>query len=332
VEEFEQEFAKFCGTKYACVVCNGTAALHLALEALGVGEGDEVIVPSFTFVATVNAVTYTGATPVFVDSENDTWNINPELIKEKISPRTRAIIPVHIFGHPANMDPILEIADRHGLHVVEDAAEAHGAFYKNRKTGSMGKIGCFSLYGNKIITTGEGGITVTSDASLAERMAFLRGQAMAGRRRYYHPEIGYNYRLTNVQAAMGLAQLERINEFIDKKRKIAHWYNESLKDVKGITLPLEASWAKNVYWMYSILLNNEKERDELAKRLKRKGIDTRPFFYPVHLMPPYKSRLRLPVAERISKVGINLPSGVTLKKKDVIFVAESVKKTLKEIR
>lgn len=330
VEKFEEEFAKFCQAKYAVSTANGTVALHLALAGLGIGPKDEVIVPSLTFVATANAVVYTGAKPVFADSEAETWNIDPAEIEKKITKRTRAIIPVHLYGHPANMGPIIELAGKYNLYVIEDAAEAHGAEYKERKVGGIGKVGCFSFYGNKIITTGEGGMVVTNDKKLAERMRFLKDHAMSKERRYYHPEIGFNYRLTNIQAALGVAQLERVDNFIERKRKIASYYNELLTGTPGIVLPPEENWAKNVYWMYSVLVteNSKLTRDELAKRLKEQGIDSRPFFYPIHKMPPYDKGERLPVAERLSQQGINLPSSVKLSRTDVERVAEAIKSSV----
>lgn len=326
VGRFEEAFARFCGAKYGVATANGTVALHLALLTLGIGPGDEVIVPTLTFVATANAVRHAGASPVFADSEAATWNIDPDQIEEKISQRTKVIMPVHLYGHPADMDPILELAKRYDLRVIEDAAEAHGAEYKGRRVGPLGEMGCFSFYGNKIITTGEGGMIVTNNQELAERARFLKDHAMSRKRRYWHLEVGYNYRLTNVQAAIGLAQVERIEEMIEEKRRIAQWYEGGLKEIKGISLPPEASWAKNVYWMYSILVEDEfgLGRDEVMLRLQEKGIDTRPFFCPIHTMPPYQSEESLPVAEELARKGINLPSGITLTRKEVEYICETL--------
>jgi perosamine synthetase len=327
VTAFEEQFSRFCGVKYGVSVSNGTTALHLALATLGIGPGDEVIVPTFTFIATANAVTYTGARPVFVDSESATWNVAPAAIEAKITPRTRAIIVVHTYGHPADMDPILEIASKHSLHVIEDAAEAHGAEYKGRKAGSLGDMACFSFYGNKIITTGEGGMIVTDDPELAERARFLKDHAMSSTRYYWHSRVGYNYRLTNVQAAIGLAQLERAERRIEKKRQIAWAYNARLEKVKGLTLPPEADWAKSVYWMYSVLVEEDYglDRDGLMARLKKASIDSRPFFYPMHTLPPYEGREeRFPVAEELARKGINLPSASTLTEEDIERVCKVI--------
>lgn len=326
VTRFEEGFSRYCGVKHGVAVANGTVALHLALEALGIKKGDEVIVPSLTFVATANAVKYTGAKPVFVDSEPRTWNINPGKIEEKITEKTRAIIPVHLYGHPCDMDRIREIAEKHGLVIIEDAAEAHGAEYKNKKTGSLSTISCFSFYGNKILTTGEGGMCLTDDEKLAEKMRQLKDHGMSKEKRYYHPQIGYNYRLTNIQAAIGLAQLERIEQIIETKRKNAKFYNSLLKDVKGITLPVEEPWAKNVYWLYSILIEKDYklDRDRLMAELKAEGIDTRPFFIPLHKMPYLDEGLKLQVAEDLGMKGINLPSSTKLTKEEIHKIAETI--------
>jgi perosamine synthetase len=327
IGEFERLFADFCGVSHAVAVSNGTTALHLALVALGIGPGDEVIVPSLTFIATANAVHYTGAVPVFADSEPVTWNIDPQDIARHITPRTRAIIPVHLYGHPADMQPIIELAVQHHLTVIEDAAEAHGATCRGQRVGSLGRLGAFSFYGNKIITTGEGGILTTNDGILDERLRFLRDHAMSTSRRYWHPEVGFNYRITNLQAALGVAQMERIEEFITRKRRIAAEYDRLLQKVPGITRPSHAKWAEPVYWMYSILLDDSfpLPRDEVMARLRQQGIDSRPFFYPIHTMPPYASDLRRPVAEEISRRGINLPSAVTLTEEDIQRVAEALR-------
>lgn len=327
VTRFEEVFTDFCGTRYAIATSNGTAALHLALLALDIGPGDEVIVPTLTFIATANAVTYTGARPVFVDSESETWNIDPDLIEEAITPRTKAIIPVHLYGHPANMDPILEIATRYGLAVVEDAAEAHGARYKGRCVGGIGDIGVFSFYGNKIVTTGEGGMVVTNQASLAEKMRTLRNHGTSPMRRYWHPVVGYNYRLTNLQAAVGVAQMEKVDAILSAKQRVAQTYNEGLREVPGIRLPPDAPWAHNVYWLYSVLVDAGvfgHTRDDLAARLKEQDIETRPLFPPVHTQPIYNTGQRLPVAEHLAANGLSLPSAVGLRSEDIARVAEAV--------
>lgn len=327
IQDFESQFARFCGSEYGIAVSNGTAALHLALVSLGIGPRDEVILPSLTFIATANAVRYTGASPVFADSEKETWNIDPQDISRRITRRTRAIIPVHIYGHPVDMDPIVALAEKHHLYIIEDAAEAHGARYKGRRVGSIGNVGTFSFYGNKIITTGEGGLLTTSDGDLDERARCLRDHAMSPEKRYWHPEVGYNYRMTNIQAALGVAQMERVEEFIERKRWIARTYNHLLEDVPGIILPPEAEWAFSVYWMYSILVTEKYPltRDELMKMLRSKNIDSRPFFYPIHVQPPYQCAVSLPVAECLSQQGINLPSAVTLTEQDIDRITAVIK-------
>jgi len=330
IEEFEEKFAKYCSRKCGIATANGTVALHLALKALGIGKDDEVIVPTLTFVATANAVSYCYAKPIFVDSHPEYWCMNPEKIEEKITPKTKAIILVHLYGHPCDMDIIMDIAEDHGIYVIEDAAEAHGAEYKGKKVGSFGDISCFSFYGNKIITTGEGGICLTDNEELAERMRILRDHGMSPDKKYWHDVIGFNYRMTNLQAAIGIAQLKKLDEFIRKKRKIASWYEKGLKELedKGlITLHPEMPWAKCVYWLYSILIEDGfgMSRDELMKKLEEKGIETRPFFYPMHVMPPHKRNDSFPYAEKISEKGINLPSGLRLGEEEVIKVIETIK-------
>jgi len=334
VREFEERFSQFCGSKYGIATSNGTTAIHLALAVLGIGPGDEVIVPSLTFVATANAVVYTGAKPVFADSEWTSWNLDPARLEEKITPRTKAIIPVHLYGHPADMDPIIGIAKRHGLFVVEDAAEAHGARYKDKRVGSLGDLSSFSFYGNKIITTGEGGMVLTDNAEWDERARQLRDHGMSKQKRYWHPEIGYNYRLTNVQAAIGVAQMERIDDILARKRQNAALYNELLKDVPGITLPPEAPWAENVYWMYSILVQDEygMSRDELMQVLRANEIDSRPFFYLIHTMPPYADSVTpqeaahgFPVATQLSQRGINLPSAPSLTREQIEYICRVIR-------
>jgi perosamine synthetase len=315
VNKFEEIFADFCGVKYAISTSNGTTALHLSLLANNIGLGDEVIVPSLTFIATANAVTYTGAKPVFVDSEEETWNIDPNLIEKAITSKTKAIIPVHLYGHPANMGPILNIAKANNLIVIEDAAEAHGAKYEDHLVGSMGELGVFSFYGNKIVTTGEGGMVVTNDAKIAEKIRILRDHGMDKNRRYWHPVLGFNYRLTNIQAALGVAQMEKIDQILTRKISLAHFYSKMLKGVPGVTLPNKATWAKNVFWLYSILIDEDKfgnSRDDLIKRLGENEISTRPFFPPLHLQPIYATGQNLPIAEMLSRKGISLPSSINL--------------------
>lgn len=334
VTKFEEQFSEFCGTKFAVSSSSGTTALHLSLLALGIGPGDEVIVPSFTFISTANAVTFTGAKPVFVDSEPNTWNIDPVEIKKAVTVKTKAIIPVHVYGHPANMDPILDIARECNLAVVEDAAEAHGALYKGKKVGSFGDMGIFSFYGNKIITTGEGGMIVTDNEELAEKMRVLRDHGMDPKRRYWHSVLGYNYRMTNIQAALGVAQMERINQIIKQKRINATLYSKGLQDIPGITLPPEAVWAKNIYWLYSILIDEEKfgmSSKELGKQLKKRGIETRPLFPPVHQQPIYNTGQNLPVSERLSRCGLSLPSSVNLNGDEIERITGEIRDIQKSI-
>ena len=326
VRAFEERMAAICGRRYALATSNGTTALHLALVVLGIGPGDEVIVPSLTFVATANVVSYTGATPVFVDSEPEYWQLDARLLEGLVTQRTKAIIPVDLYGHPVDMDAIAEVAQRHHLYVIEDAAEAHGALYKGRPCGSLGDMSCFSFYGNKVITTGEGGMILTDNEGWYERASMLRDHAMSKTERYFHPEIGFNYRLTNIQAALGLAQLERLDEFIQIKRRNAGLYAEKLAQVPGITPAPEASWARNVYWMYSILVDKgyPLSRDALMAALKERGVDTRPFFHAIHTMPCHRRETRLPVAEDLAARGINLPSSVKLTEEQVAYVVRQI--------
>lgn len=324
---FEKKFAKYCGVKYALTTSNGTSALHLALAALGISLGDEVIVPALTFIASANCVTYTRAKPVFCDSEEKTWNIDPGKIESLITKKTKAIIPVHLYGHPCNMEEINRIAKKHNLFVIEDSAEAIGGEFKGKKTGSLGHAGCFSFYGNKTITTGEGGMLVTNSKEVYERALLLRDHGMSRERKYFHPVIGFNYRMTNLQAGVGVAQIERVNKLVEKKIQIAKLYNNLLKEVPGLTLPPEESWAKNTYWMYSLLIekNFPVPRDGLIEFLKEKGIETRPFFIPVNLMPPYIGYGKFPIAESLSLRGINLPSSPSLKNSHIDYIVKSIK-------
>lgn len=339
VKDFERMFAEFIGTKHAITTTSGTAALQLAVASLGLGPGDEVIVPTLTIVATVFAVCYVGATPVLVDSEEDTYNIDPNLIEEKITPKTRAIIPVHLYGHAADMDPILQLAQRYHLRVVEDAAEAHGAEYRGRRLGSLGDINCFSFYANKIVTTGEGGMVTTDDDVLAERVLRLKDLAHSKHKRFVHTDVAYTLRMTNLQAALGVAQMERIEEFLQRKQWMADAYRRALSGIEGLVLPVQKPWAKSVYWMYAVRVTPEFgcSRDELMRRLRDRGIDTRTFFVPMHQQPVFrKMRLfqdeRYPVAERLSEEGFYLPSGLTITEEQIGRVAEAVREIQKEVR
>lgn len=328
IGEFEEKFAEYCGTKYGISTSNGTAALHLALKALEIGKGDEVIIPDLTFIATANAVMYCNAIPVLVDSHCEYWCMDPGKIREKITPKTKAIIAVHLYGHPCDMDVILDVAKAHNLYVIEDAAEAHGAEYKGRKTGSFGDVSCFSFYGNKIITTGEGGMCLTDNKALAERMKILRNQAMDTQKRYWYNAVGFNYRMTNVQAAIGLAQLAKINQFIEQKRQIACWYSEGLEYLKKqgmVILHPEMPWARCVYWLYTILIEDKFgiNRDKLMRLLEKKGVEVRPSFYPIHIMPPYKrGDAGLNFAKTISFKGLSLPSSTTIRKDEVNYIID----------
>jgi perosamine synthetase len=331
VDDFERGFAAFCGVEHAVAVASGTAGLHVALLALGVRPGDEVIVPDLTYVASANAVTYCGAKPVFADVDPDTWTLNPEDVARKISPATKAIIAVHLYGHPADLDPLLELARAHQLSVIEDAAEAHGAEYKGRRVGGLSDVGVFSFFGNKIITTGEGGMITTNDEKLAGKMRLLKGQGMEPTRRYWFPVVGYNYRMTNIQAAIGLAQLERIDWFIEKKREVAALYAEALRSLP-VTTPHEAIWAKSVYWLYSVCLPREFDRDGIMSQLLEHGIETRPFFHPMHHLPPYyqgDGDSTLPVTTSLAACGINLPSSALLSEEEISAVARALQSCLR---
>ena len=334
IELFEKGFAEFCGVKHAVACCNGTVALHLALVALGVEPGDEVIVPTLTFVATPNAVTYCGAKPVFVDSEIKTWNLDPRQVETKITEHTKGIIAVHLYGHPAKMDELKEIARRHNIFLLEDAAEAHGAKCDGKIIGSIGDAAAFSFYANKIITTGEGGMFVTDDNNLAKRARLLRGQGMDPNRRYWHPVVGYNYRMMNLPAAIGLAQLEIVGQQIESRAHIAQLYHERLKKFSGIVFQTEQAWAQHVYWMFSVILDPEvwESRDVIMEKLAEHGIETRPVFYPAHSMPPYIDSVKgetFPVAEYLSGNGISLPTWAGLSEKEINYVCEILEKCKK---
>lgn len=329
LDQFEKGFASFLGVNEGVATCNGTVSIHLALAALGVGPGDEVIVPTFTYVASVNAITYTGATPVFVDSDAEYWNLDPSLVEAKITPRTKAIMVVHLYGHPADMDPIMDLAESRGVAVIEDAAEAHGAEYRGRKVGGIGLAGSFSFFGNKVITTGEGGMVVTNDAAFAEKCRHLRGQGVSPTRTYWHDVVGYNYRMTNIAAALGVAQLERIDEVVSTKRRIAERYRDALSAVEGVTFQPEMSWAKNVYWMVSILVDPS-GRDGLMAYLKENGVETRPFFHPAHMLPMYETEERFPIAEWLGASGINLPSFPQLTDEQIDTVCDLIARKMSQ--
>lgn len=335
VARFEEAWADYCGVARGVAVTSGTAALYAACDALRLGPGDEVIMPSFTIIGCAQAIMATGATPVLVDSDPRTWCMDVTQVSARITPRTRAIMAVHIYGHPVDMEPLNDLARRHGLAIIEDAAEAHGATYRGARTGGLGDIACFSFYANKILTTGEGGMVLTDDLALAERVRSYRNLAFRGDRRFYHTELGHNYRMTALQAAVGVAQVEDIDARVARKREIGRRYNESLGGLRMIELPAEMPWATNVYWMYGIVLDERLGFDaaEFAGRLGRHGIATRPFFLGMHEQPALLDRglfagERYPVAERIARQGLYLPSGLTLTDGQIARVASAVREEL----
>lgn len=327
IHDFEAMFADACGSRYGIACANGTVAMHLALATLGLEPGDEVIVPTFTMIATINAVTYCGATPVLVDCEPDFWQMDVQQVAEKITPRTKAIVPVHIYGHPVDMDPLMELAQQQDITVIEDAAEAHGAEYKGRRCGGLGDAAAFSFYGNKIITTGEGGMITTNDREIAKLAWNLRDHAFSTERHFWHKFVGFNYRMTNLQAAVGLAQVEQMDKFVAARRRNAAKYTSRLQDIPGITTPPEAEWAKNVYWMYGILVDQDAygmNRDQLRHELAERGVETRTFFIPMHCQPVYWQMFkgqRYPVAERLCRDGFYLPSASSLTLEEIEYVA-----------
>jgi perosamine synthetase len=321
---FEKEFAKYIDIKYATTVANGTVAIHLALIALGIGPGDEVIVPSLTYIASVNAIQYTGATPVFVDSLRDTWQIDPEDVKKKITPQTKAVMAVHLYGHACDMDQLTKICSKANLFLIEDCAEAIGSKYKGRYVGTFGDISTFSFFGNKTITTGEGGMVVTNDPTLYDRSVHYKGQGLAKYRQYWHDVIGYNYRMTNICAAIGLAQLEQVETFIEQKRQVAAWYKKYISN-PGVTFHKEDADIFHTYWMCSVLVHDSAKRDPLRDALAEKGVETRPLFYPVHTMPMYSQKYqRHPIAEYLGWRGINLPSFPGLKEAQVKMICDII--------
>ena len=323
VKQFEDAFSTYIGTRHGISVSNGTVALQLGLLMLGIGIGDEVIVPTFTYIATINAIKYVGAIPVFVDSIENTWQINSKEIQKKITRKTKAIITVHLYGHPCDMDSIQVLCDKYNLYLIEDCAEAIGSKYKGIKVGNFGDVACFSFFGNKTITTGEGGMVLTNSDSLYKFGNQLKNQGLAEGYEYWHNVIGYNFRMTNICAAIGMAQLERIDEFINKKRNIAELYKNKLKDMP-ITFHCETENVFHTYWMNSILVRTEHERKKLNSFLENRGIETRPTFYPAHLMPMYLEKEKYPIAEKIGLQGMNLPSFPALPEEDVIYICECI--------
>ena len=332
VKKFEQGFAKYLGVKHAISVCNGTAALHVALLSLNISKGDEVIVPAFTMAATWMAVLHTGAKPVFVDCELETYNIDPDKIGKKITEKTKAIMPVHIYGHSCEMDKIMALAKKYKLYVVEDAAEVHGGSYKKKKCGSFGNINCFSFYANKIITTGEGGMVVTNNKRLAYEANKFKDLYHSDKKRFVHKKVGHNYRMTNLQAAVGCGELKNINKYIKKKHWMANLYNKGLKDIPGIKTPATKPEVKNVYWMYGIVVDKDKfglSRDRLRVELRKKGIDARDFFYPPENQPALRKKVgnqKFPNAKYLSENGMYLPSGLAITKQQIDKVINTIKR------
>lgn len=335
IQEFEKSWACYCGMPHGVAVSSGTAALQIAMKCLGLQAGDEVIMPTFTIISCALAVIEAGANPVLVDADPGTWCMDVSQVESKITSRTRAILPVHTYGHPVDMDPLSDLACEHNLLIVEDAAEAHGAEYKRRKVGGLGDLSCFSFYANKIITCGEGGMVLARSDDHAEHLRSLRNLSFRSDRRFYHTELGYNYRLTNLQAAIGLSQVEQIDNHLARKRRMGAAYNERLKGISCIQLPAEESWAKNVYWMYGVVLDESAgmNAEEFAKHLYERGIDTRPFFTGMHEQPVFKemglfTNEHYPVAEKLARQGLYLPSGLTLTESQMDLVCEAVRKVL----
>lgn len=329
VNEFEDKFAKYININHATTVSNGTVAIHLALLALGIGPGDEVIVPTLTYVASVNAIVYTGATPIFADSLENSWQVDPDEIINKVTSKTKAIMAVHLYGHPCEMDSILDICKKNNLYLIEDCAEAIGTKFNNQHVGTFGDISTFSFFGNKTITTGEGGMVVTNDETLFERAKHFKGQGLAKYREYWHDVIGYNYRMTNICAAIGLAQLEQIDKILIEKERIANCYRENLKDTSIIFHNPINDKIYHSYWMCSILAKNANQRDSIREFLKVNQIETRPLFYPVHTMPMYATKYQsYPIAENLGWRGINLPSYPELKNDQIKFICDKIKESI----
>ncbi len=331
VKLFEEKFAKYLGVKYAISVSSGTNAMHTALAALDIGVGDEVIVPDMTYVAAIYTPMYLGAKPVLIDARKDTWNIDERLIEAKITKQTKAIMPVHMYGLPANMAEIMRLARKYKLVVIEDAAEALGAEYKGKKAGTMGDIGCFSLYANKTVTTGEGGMVVTNSKNLADKIRSIKNMGESPNKRFWHTRRGYTYRMSNLQAAVGLAQLEQVEELMAKKVHIGQMYNKLLKDIPGLQLPAETEGSKNIYWMYSLV--PEKHSSNLRAMLKETGIETREFFTPLHRQPMMKpGKDKYPVADYLSKRGFYIPSGPDLTDRQIRYVCDTIRESYEKVQ
>ena len=339
LEDFEKKWSNYCGADEGIAVTNGTSALQVAFKSLNLQPGDEVIMPSFTIISCATAIIEAGGKPVLVDCYPDTWCLNIEQMKEKINNRTKAILVVHMFGHPAEMDPIIKIVKRHNLYLVEDAAEAHGATYNNKRVGSFGDLACFSFYANKLITTGEGGMVLSNNKKLTKKIRSLRNLSFRSDRRFYHTEIGYNYRLTNMQAAIGISQIENLQNHIDIKRKNTFLYNNIIRKMDlPLRLPSENENSKSVFWMYGVVLKNKKLNAKiLAEKLENRGIETRPLFLGMHQQPVLKkmklfNNEKFPVTEELSRFGLYLPSGLKLNKKKINFICNVLKDIFHESR
>ncbi len=335
ITEFERRWAEYCGVSHGIAVSNGTTALEVAMAALMLPSESEVILPSFTIISCVAAVVRAGYRPVLVDCEPDTWCLDVAQVEHKITSKTRAVMPVHIYGHMAEMNQLMELAHKYRLAIIEDAAEAHGAEYHGRRAGGIGTMGCFSFYANKIVTTGEGGMVVTNDSKLADRLRSLRNLSFRSDRRFMHTELGYNFRMSNLQAAIGLAQIEAVEDHLMRKRRIAALYSERLGKIKGLRLPVERPGVKNVYWMYGVVLDDSVPFNAaaFAVRLKKHGIDTRPFFLGMHEQPVLRERKLFagesyPVTERLARRGLYLPTGLRLTEVDIDAVSSAVQKCL----
>jgi perosamine synthetase len=335
IEAFESRWAAYCGRKHGIAVANGTVALQLAVSLLDLQPGDEVIMPTFTIISCALPVVLAGAVPVLVDSEPETWTMDVRQVEARITPRTRALMVVHIYGHPVDMDPLIELANRYGLAIVEDAAEAHGAEYRGRRAGGFGTSSCFSFYANKLVTTGEGGMLLVDDDALAARARRLRNLGFQPSRRFLHAEIGFNFRLTNLQAALGLAQIDRMDDIVARKRRMGQAYSERLSEVAGLELQVQQSWARGVYWMYGLVLREETgiDAEEFARRLESRGVETRPFFLGMHEQPVLRERglfmdERYPVAERIARRGLYLPSSLGIEEAHIDRICQAVRESL----
>lgn len=346
IERFEQEWAAYCGRRFGVAMCNGSVALQAAVAALKLKPGDEVIMPTFTIISCASAIVYNGGVPVLVDSDPRVWCMDVDQIEDKITPRTRAIMPVHIYGHPVDMDPVIKLAQEHNLVVIEDAAEAHGAEYLTgrgtshptwKRCGGFGDMSCFSFYANKLITTGEGGMVLTDKPELAERLRSLRNLCFQPQRRFYHEELGFNFRLTNIQAAIGLAQLERMDEIVAHKQWMGQEYTCQLGDIKELQLPVEEPWARSVYWMYGVVLSEETGMDaiQFAQKLLERGVETRPFFLGMHKQPVFNNgrvfqEESYPIVEMLGRQGLYLPSGLSLNKDQLLNVCDAVHEVFHE--